>query len=167
MRDFDNSKSVLEDASTGGVGHFCFFIQNHATLNPSFFYWYASLSDLFSALENDLYALLFNEEDEEIVSIFNDEIQQIISEFKLKRTPVYFELTKRINEIFEQYEDSSVFSFSYIGTYDSLCAGSNEFERTTRGKFREKISERNHQKSGFIKDDEMESFNDFLCSEQD
>jgi len=40
---------------------------------------------LFSALENDLYALLFNEEDEdeEIVTLFNDEIQQIISEFKL------------------------------------------------------------------------------------
>ena len=166
MNDIEISLANLEEASTSGVGHYCFYIEDPVPFNPSYFYWYPSLNSLFDALRDDLYATLFNEDDDESINLFLQEISQVISEFKLKRTPIFFELTKRINDIWQEYDNTSFMTFCYIGTYDSLCQGSSSFERSLRNKFRHGPHEESRQKASPIKESELEDFNDFLSNEQ-
>ena len=124
------------------------------------------MNSLFDALGDDLYAILFNKDDDESISLFLQEIRQVISEFRLKRTPIFFELTKRINDIWQEYENTSLMTFCYVGTYDSLCQGSSSFECSLRNKFRHGPQKEGRQKASPIKESELEDFNDFLSNEQ-
>jgi len=166
MNNIEISLANLEDASTGGVGHYCFYLEDPIPFNPSYFYWYPSLNSLFDALEDDLYAILFTEDDDESISLFVEEISQVIAEFRLKRTPIFFELTKRINDIWQEYENSSLMTLCYIGTYENLCQGSDSFERSLRNKFRHGSQDEGRQKVSPIKESELEDFNEFLSNEQ-
>jgi hypothetical protein len=166
MSDIENSLANLQDASTSGVGHYCFYLEDPVPFNPSYFYWYSSLNSLFDALRDDLFAILFHDDDDEFIPQFLEEIGHIVSEFRLKRTPVFFELTKRINDVWQEYENSSLMNFCYLGTYDNLCTGNDSFERSIRNKFRNGPHSGDRQKAGPIKETELEDFNDFLSGDQ-
>jgi hypothetical protein len=166
MNNIENSLSNLQDASTNGVGHYCFYIEDPIPFNPSYFYWYPTLDSLFDSLRDDLYAIFFHNDGNELINQFYEEIEQVITEFRLKKTPVFFELTKRINDICEEYENHSNMRFCYIGTYDALCEGSDTFERSVRNRFRNGSSYEGAKRAGPIKDTEREDFNDFLSNNQ-
>ena len=165
MRDVDSSIENLRRAAENGVEHFCFYLEDSVPFNPSYFYWYSSQNDLHKALIEDLWAMLFEHGDKEEVEVFIDEVQQIVDELKFKKTPVFLEMTKRIQDVWNEFENSSTLNFIYIGTYDLLCKGTSEFERQIRNVYRYGKDERANHKGQPIGEHEIDDFNEFISSE--
>lgn len=165
MRNIEASIENLRNATGNGAEHYCFFLEDPVPFNPSYFYWYAEQSDLYKALIEDLWAMLFDDEEDEEVENFINEIEKIVNELKLKRTPVFLELTKRIQDVWSEFDNSANFNFAYIGTYDSLCKGNSEFEKLIRNIFRHGKEESKHHKAQAITEYELDEFNEFISTE--
>lgn len=164
MRDIESSIENLRNATENGAEHFCFFLEDSVPFNPSYFYWYSSQTDLHNALTEDLWAMLFKDGSDGDIEIFAEEIKQIVDELKLKRTPVFLEMTKRIQDVWSEFGKSSNFNFAYIGTYESLCKGTSAFEKHIRNIFRHGKEEGIHHKGKAISDHELDDFNEFIST---
>ena len=164
MLDKEESIESLRSATENGVQHFCFFLEDPITYNPSYFYWYPTAGALYEALTKDLWVMLFENPEDEEVEIFIEEIEDLINATKNKKIPEYFELTKRIQDIWSEFENSSNFNFSYIGTYELLCQGSNSFECTVRDQFRNGKTGTTDFQVPVISEQEIDEFNSFISS---
>ena len=165
MRDIESSIENLRNATENGAEHFCFYLEDSVPFNPSYFYWYSSQDDLHTALIEDLWAMLFEHDDDDEAEVFIDEIKQIVDELKLKKTPIFLEMTKRIQDVWSEFNNSSTLDFAYIGTYDLLCKGTSEFEKQIRNVFRHGKEDSKHHKGQPVADHELDDFNEFIASE--
>ena len=165
MYDLEESVERLKIATESGVEHFCFFLEDPITLKPSFFYWYGTAGALYEALTEDLWAVLFTDPEDAEVELFISEMQNLIIEVKNKKIPEFFELTKRIQDVWNEFENASNFNFVYVGTYELLCQGSNSFECLIRDQFRRGKAGTSDFQVAAIAENETDEFNNFISSE--
>ena len=163
--DFESSTQRLSLAVENGIDHYCFLIQDPSPYNQSNFYWYPSIEALFESLNNDLYATLFKENEVSDIQLFINEVAEIVNDLKKKKTPVFLELAKRIQDIWLEFSNPKDLEFAFIGTYEMLLSGDGVAERTIRNKFRNGESENYEFNGKPVKDHEVDAFNDFISGE--
>ena len=163
--DFESSTQRLNLAVENGIDHYCFLIQDPSPYNQSNFYWYPSIETLFESLSNDLYATLFKENEFSDIQLFINEVTEIVNDLKKKKTPVFLELEKRIQDVWLEFSNPKDLEFAFIGTYEMLLSGDGVAERTIRNKFRNAESENYEFNGKPVKDHEVDAFNDFISGE--
>ena len=163
--DFESSTQRLSLAVENGIDHYCFLIQDPSPYNQSNFYWYPSIEALFESLSNDIYATLFKDNEVSDIQVFINEVAGIVNDLKKKKSPVYLELTKRIQDVWLEFPNPKNLEFAFIGTYEILLSGAGMAEQTIRNKFRNGENEGYQFNGKAIKDHEIDAFNDFISGE--
>lgn len=164
-RNLEESTENLRNATENGAEHFCFFLEDPVPFSPSYFYWYPTQNAMYEALINDLWAMLFESPDDEGVEVFITEITEIIDDLKFKKSPFSLEMTKRIQDVWSEFDNSSSFNFLYVGSYEMLCKGTLDFEKQIRNQFRHGSEGKSIHKGQIISDHEIDEFNEFISSE--
>ena len=80
MLDLSVVQKSLQDARSGRIGEYFFYIQDTVVFNPSHFYWYPNQAQFFEAIQSDLLGFLFKDPSDPGIEVLRADLTLLISD---------------------------------------------------------------------------------------
>jgi hypothetical protein len=162
MLDLSVVQKSLQDARSGRIGEYFFYIQDTVVFNPSHFYWYPNQAQFFEAIQSDLLGFLFKDPSDPGIEVLRADLTLLISALRGQKSLDFEAITLKIVELFRAYENHAAFKLMFMGTLDGLLHGNTLIERGVRNWYRHGVGTKGNTRVAAIKSAEVRDFFEFV-----